>query len=178
MGQEQQQFLKLIYTQLRGELRLSAPDVTAAIDAAQSIDEVEALLAQINLSLDQVVTLLEFGTNRQYSDWVPASAPLSALRVVTISNGELVYADSSNVSHAHSVLGLLLQATSTGQQIRVLTDGPVMDAAWNWSLLSPIWLGNSGNLVQTPPNSGFQLQVATAVMPISLEFKIQEPIIL
>lgn len=172
------QFLQLIYTQLKGEFKLSVPDVRTAIDASQSIDEIEAALAQINLSLDQMVALLETGTNRQYSDLFPASAPLSALRVVTISNGELVYADSSNVSHAYSVLGLLLQSTSTGQQVRALTDGPVMDAAWAWSPLLPVWLGNAGYLTQTAPTSGFQLQVATAVTPISLDFEIQEPIIL
>lgn len=113
-----------------------------------------------------------------YSAEYPAAATLSALRVVAVDAGALVYADSANPDHAFKVLGLLSAAVSSGSKAQAITEGAWTDPSWNWDPSIPIWLGANGTLTQTPPESGFLLQVATASSPQTIEFEIQEVILL
>lgn len=117
--------------------------------------------------------------NALYSNPYPSSANLSALRVVRLTaSGELAYASSADQTHAFTVLGLLTVAIALGQSTTVLQEGGFADDNWSWTLGTPIWVGVDGALTQVPPESGFLLQVAIPKTPTSIEFEIQEPILL
>lgn len=113
-----------------------------------------------------------------YSPEYPASVALSALRVVRVADGQLAYASSDSPSHAFTVLGILASAVAQGANAAPLTEGTLTDSAWAWTVGTPIWLGVAGQLTQTPPTSGFLLQVAIAKTPTQIDFEIQEPTIL
>jgi hypothetical protein len=114
----------------------------------------------------------------QYTSPIVASANLSALRIITTnSEGQLIYADSQS-SQPSPAIGILLAAVMAGNSIRVLTSGIVSDAAWNWVVNQPLFLGIDGTLTQTPPETGVLLQVATPITPQQINFEIQEPIFL
>lgn len=117
--------------------------------------------------------------NALYSNAYPAGASLSALRVARLNaDGELDYASSAVQAHAFTVLGLLTSAITTEESARVLQEGGFADESWTWTLGTPIWLGVDGVLTQTPPESGFLLQVAIPKTATSIEFEIQEPVML
>lgn len=110
----------------------------------------------------------------------PASASLSALRVVRLNgSGELEYADSSIAAHAFSVAGILPGAVSSGSSIAPITEGTIADVNWSWTIGQPIFLGANGQLTQAPQSeSGFILQVAIPLTATSIDFEIQEPVLL
>lgn len=115
----------------------------------------------------------------QYSDLLPAATALSALRIVaTNPAGQLIYASSNNSDHAFRVVGLLANAVALGESARALTDGPISDPTWNWTVGQPVFLGINGTLTQVPPETGFSVQVAIPVTSTQLDFEIQEPILL
>lgn len=118
----------------------------------------------------------------QYTQPIAAATTLSALRVVRTNDandsGLLVYASCDRVEDAFAVLGLLDLAVAGGESVRVLIDGIVTDAMWSWSRSQPVWLGVGGTLTQTAPTEGFLLQVATVINAQTLDFEIQEPILL
>lgn len=119
------------------------------------------------------------GTGQQYTADLVAGIPISALRMVTLNeSNQLIYADSTILAHAFKLIGISLEALTTGQSTQILTDGSWSDGSWNWDTSKPIWLGVDGVLTQTPPNTGFIVQVAIATTATSIDFEIQEPVIL
>ncbi|MBE9178586.1 hypothetical protein IQ268_08445 [Oculatella sp. LEGE 06141] len=105
-----------------------------------------------------------------------AAVALSALRMVAIdSNGNLIYADSSNLAQMFSVVGLVRSAVEAGAAVPVLVEGLFSDAAWNWIPGLPIFLGINGTLTQTPPTSGFLLMVGMVISPTQIFIQQQEP---
>ena len=111
---------------------------------------------------------------------IEAAVGMSALRVVAArsSDGRLIYASATNPAHAFTVFGLLRSSVTASEPVAVLTEGQVSDSSWNWSIGSPIFLGANGTLTQNAPQSGFLIQVATPITPHTIEFEIQEPILL
>lgn len=109
----------------------------------------------------------------------PASATLSALRVVTLnSSNQWVYADKDTSSHVNTAISLLTTAVSSGSSVRPVLQGLVTDSSWSWSLDALLWLGANGLLTQAPPTTGFLRQVATVVSPTQINFNPQEGIAL
>jgi hypothetical protein len=115
---------------------------------------------------------------QQYSDPIPASTLILGLRVVVLVGGQLAYADAANPEHAFLLLGLVPTTINAGLRIRVLTEGEISNPGWNWNLDLPIWLGSQGQMVQVAPTSGFLIQVATPKAPNSIQFEIQEAVLL
>ncbi|MEO0533243.1 MAG: hypothetical protein AAF215_05185 [Cyanobacteria bacterium P01_A01_bin.123] len=107
----------------------------------------------------------------------PASATLSALRVVTLnSSNQWVYADKDTSGHINTAIALLTTAVNSGSSVRPVLQGLVADSSWSWSLDTLLWLGANGLLTQTPPTTGFLRQLATIVSPTQINFNPQEGI--
>jgi hypothetical protein len=109
------------------------------------------------------------------SEPIRAAQTIEAGRMVAVEDYQLVYADSSNLNHAYSVLGLLTASVIQGQTTnQVHTHGPITLPEWNWLPNQPVFLGVNGVLTQTPPLTGFLQEVAQVITPQLLDFSLQE----
>jgi hypothetical protein len=111
-----------------------------------------------------------------------ASSNISALRVLTVDiNGQAIYADAANITHANKVLGISKQSIIQGQSVPIYDNEVVTDNAWTWTPDLPIFLGLNGVMTQTPPSlptSLFSLRIGVALSPTIAEIEVQEPLIL
>lgn len=107
----------------------------------------------------------------------PAGTILSALRVVYESQGRVYLLSADDESHAELVLGLTLTSSDQGASVAVMRAGAVDDLTWSWTP-GQVWLGEDGNLTQTPPAAGVDLSVGTAVSATRLILNLQQPLYL
>lgn len=115
---------------------------------------------------------------QQFSPEYPVNARIDGYSIARLSNGGLEYADSSDVNGAFSTVGMVVTSANFGSTSQVLLEGTVSNPAWDWTPDRPLWLGNSGQLTQTPPTSGFLQQVGVALSPNTINFELQEVIFL
>lgn len=101
--------------------------------------------------------------------------------VVLNSDGNAIYADSHNLTHAHKVLGITTGAASAGDTVTVQITGVLSEPSWTWTLDEPIWLGTNGILTQTPPEPTngdvFSLIVGFPTAANAAMISIQQPIL-
>jgi len=89
-----------------------------------------------------------------------ASATLSGHRaVVPDAVGGVIYADSSTLTHRDKTLGITTGAAGIGAAASIRTYGELNEPSWNWALDTPVFVGLTGLLTQTPPTSGFVQRV-------------------
>lgn len=110
---------------------------------------------------------------------VTAARPLSSNRMVMVTEtGKVDYADSSVVSHAGKVVGLITQGAVTNGTVQIIPLGVVMDSQWTWDPTKPdLYLGTEGRLTQTLPTSGFINRVGTVCTSTIVLIKVETPII-
>jgi len=105
------------------------------------------------------------------------SGAMSALRIVWEDADGLVHVlDKDDGDHITLIAGLTITATATAGDVTVQRAGPVDDDAWEWVASGPIWLGDSGIPTQTPPTTGYDVQIGYAVSPTRIYLDIQPPI--
>lgn len=105
------------------------------------------------------------------------SGSMSALRVVWEGSDGIVHAlDKDDGDHVGLIAGLTITATGTAGSVVVQRAGPVDDDAWSWVTSGLIWLGDSGIPTQTPPTTGYDVQIGYAVSPTRIYLDIQPPI--
>lgn len=111
---------------------------------------------------------------------VTAGENLGGHRVVATNGADAaVYASSLVLNQANMVLGMTTAAVSVGGDVNVIRQGEVEEPSWNWTIGSPVYLGNNGVLTQTLPNgAAFSLIVGFPVTPTKLFIALREPIIL
>lgn len=108
-----------------------------------------------------------------------AGTSLSGHRAVLLDDsGVLIYADSSTLSHAGSVLGVTLGAISSGESGDIVERGQIVEATWSWTPRAAIYLQPNGVLSQTPPSSGFVCVVGFAMTSTKMYVAVQPPVIL
>lgn len=110
---------------------------------------------------------------------VTAAIDLGGHRVVTLDGvGEARYADNTQSTHLHRVLGITLGAFNTGTLGTVMRLGEIIEPTWNWTLNQPIFLGTNGLLTQTPPVSPavFLQIVGFPILPTSMFVDLRDPI--
>lgn len=110
-----------------------------------------------------------------------ATTPIGGHRVLALdASGAVIYADNSTLAHAANLIGLSLNAASSGGAISVLRGGEVIEPTWTWTPLLPVYLGINGLLTQTAPvfPAAFSLIVGFPIAPDTLFFAVREPIIL
>lgn len=104
-----------------------------------------------------------------------AGENLSALRVVYELGGEVFYIDYLDTAHIELIRGVTVTSASAGGQVSVRMYGDIEDDSWSWDI-GVIWLGANGVLTQTPPTTGFDVRVGSAVSPTRVILSISEPI--
>ncbi len=105
---------------------------------------------------------------------VPAGATIHGHRVVRAEGGSLYHPDPATAAHADQVIGIALQAGSAPAPVLVRAHGQITEASWSWAE-GPIWCGADGQLTQTPPPTGWLLQVARVVSPTTITVDIDTP---
>lgn len=110
---------------------------------------------------------------------VTAHANLSGHRVVKQRpDGTVDYADPSTPGDKNLPLWLTLTAIAVGATGDVQVAGEVTEPTWNWTAGLPLYLTPSGTLSHTPPNSGFIVQVASALSSVLIFWDPKVPIAL
>jgi hypothetical protein len=105
---------------------------------------------------------------------VTAGEALGGDRAVFVStaDGKAYYADKSAAA-CRTLCGLTTGAAALGALVTVQTDGVVENIAWAWAGTDPVFLGATGLLSQTPPASGYVMQVGVPVGSTKLRIEPQ-----
>lgn len=104
-----------------------------------------------------------------------AGETISALRAVYELDRQVFLLDQADAAHIDFLLGITLNAADISTPVNVQRSGVLDDASWRW-LPGRVWLGADGLLTQTPPTSGFDLAIGTAVSPTRITLNLQDPI--
>lgn len=104
-----------------------------------------------------------------------AAQNISAYKVVGLDSlGQAYLVDSSVLADQYTVAGIAMFSALTGDPLNIITDGLLVTGAL-WTPGAK-FLGAAGILTDTPPTSGFFLQVANAPNPSELIVRPQAPI--
>lgn len=173
------QEINLIYQPRTIELKLAEPNTIGPAGAtvvSASVNNSNDL--QLVMSDARVITVqgFKFATGNQSIEETLSSESLSALRIVSRSANNIIYADSNILNTAFTVLGITL--TSGTGSLLILRDGTVEDPAFNFTPLQPLFLNTLGFFSHTPASTGFSIQVGTALTQTKMMVAIGIPIIL
>lgn len=83
-------------------------------------------------------------------------------RVVRSDNGLIYAVDNTDDTHAAQVVGVALNAATSGNPVTVRAVGYMEDGTWTWAN-GVIYCGAAGQLTQTAPVTGWFLEVARVV---------------
>ena len=106
---------------------------------------------------------------------VPAGETIHGHRVVRADGGALFHPEPGTAAHADQVVGIALQSGDAPAPLLVRAHGQITEASWSWAP-GVIWCGADGQLTQSPPASGWLLQVARVVSPTTITVDIDTPI--
>ena len=73
---------------------------------------------------------------------------ISAHRAVYSHNGSVWYADPNSPDTACETVGVTTHAALLGEQIQIMTAGPLEDVSFSFDVTKPIFIGPEGRLVQ------------------------------
>jgi len=108
-----------------------------------------------------------------------AGEALGGHRGVIVGNdNRLYYADQSNLAHFNRVLGITTGAAGENDPAIVRVGGIMTEPSWAWDLDKFIYLGQNGLLAQTPPGTGFLLEMGWPINPTSMMVDIKLPLFL
>ena len=110
---------------------------------------------------------------------VTAGQDIGGHRLVLLNaQGDAIYADARQLSHAEVVVGLTVFAAVQGQSIDIVRVGIVEEPSWSWVADQPVYLGLDGVPTQTlPPGALFGLVVGFPITPTKLFMSIKPPIV-
>lgn len=104
-----------------------------------------------------------------------ADGAVSALRVVVLDAGGLNYAQP-DAADVFRLVGISKTSGASGSDITVVTGGSMYEATWNWDTTKPIYLAADGVLTQTPPPSGWHVEVGHPYSATRIIVDIKDPI--
>lgn len=108
-----------------------------------------------------------------------AGETLSGHRVVIVGDDGLIYyADKGVDAHKHKVLGITTGAANSGATATIHSYGAITEPSWIWTMGLPVWLSTQGQLTQTPPTSGFILEIGFPLSATTLFVDIDKAITL
>lgn len=91
-----------------------------------------------------------------------AGETLLARKAVCIKNGKLYYADYTDTTTVN-VIGITKESGSIGDRVKVFVFGDIEDSEFNFDTTKYIFVGENGNLIQTPPISGYSGLIAKPI---------------
>lgn len=159
------------------------------------IPQGDAVCAEIHTSLNYLVEVeketlvIEFpdtvviqeGTgNSENSESIicshEAGEQINVNRAVSIgTDGRIYHADKDDDELVCDIVGVTRQSGSIGSQVEIIKFGKLMGATFG-PIGANLYLGNVGQLTETPPTSGMWLYVGTQVGATEFFVKIGEPI--
>lgn len=162
------------------------PTITVTTNNSEKIVSVvrsSDTITQINRVTDIVSEVIkgEKGDPGNTDIIIPVSPDnFSGHRAVANDNVHtIVYADCNILKHRNTFFGITVNAANTGEPLTIRRLGVIEEPSWNWVTDEPIFLGNSGYLVQTPVSGElFSLIVGFAKSPTSILVAPREPITL
>lgn len=97
-----------------------------------------------------------------------AGETISGQRAVRFDTAGTVWlADKDSVAFAPHTAGIITGAVVIGEIATVLLQGKFDEVSWTWTQ-GPIWLGDDGQLTQTPPTTGVLVQIGLALKATSI----------
>jgi len=122
----------------------------------------------------------------------PASDPdptdMAFVAAETVSGGRVVwydpaapgwrYASHLNPAHMGVSLGVTLGAIMAGATGSARMYGIMTDPAWSFPAPVTLWLGDAGNLLMSPPSTGFLREVARAIEPNRIIVEPEAPVVI
>lgn len=110
---------------------------------------------------------------------VTAGQDIGGHRLVLLNaQGDAIYADARQLSHAEVVVGLTVFAAVQGHSIDIVRVGIVEEPLWSWVADQPVYLGLDGVPTQAlPPGALFGLVVGFPIAPTRLFMSIKPPIV-
>ena len=107
-----------------------------------------------------------------------AGENLGGHRAICTIGGFIRHADSIVQAYGVAVLGITLDACSSGGTCKYAVFGRVVEQSWSWNTSLPVYAGRYGVLTQIPPTSGFCIVIGTPIDSKTLLVKVGEPILL
>jgi len=105
-----------------------------------------------------------------------AGENMGAYKLVRIDLGTAYLADKDDIANIGEVLGLTTAVSTTGNPVTIQTGGEISDTSWTWSKGS-VFMGDSGELTQTPPTVGVLQKVGTVLTATSILIDIDDPVL-
>lgn len=106
-------------------------------------------------------------------DSIIAGAILSANKVIIANDsGQAVVADKDVDGDRSRVLGLTQSSASLGASVKYTISGIHTNDTWTWTMGMPVFLGNTGELTQTVPTTGFLMVIGFPVSATKLNVRI------
>lgn len=94
---------------------------------------------------------------------IPAGEVLSQYRVVYASGGKAYHADNTTFNTDDKIIGLVYNDAVLNEMSDVFIAGAIINNNWNFSD-GRVFLSTEGQVTQTLPSTGFQIQIGIAVM--------------
>ena len=114
---------------------------------------------------------------RTIVDTYIAGEAISALKIVRLDSPTTVkIGDSSSTYEDAKVIGVAISAAALGVNIDVQSFGELNDAFFSFPLNAPLYLSPTGTITDTPPTSGYNVQIGHSLGAGSIFVKVQEPI--
>lgn len=108
-----------------------------------------------------------------------AGQNLSGDRAVVLDDsGEAVYASNDDLTHLGRRVFLTAGAALDGDDVDLISEGPVVEGSWSWTPGEPLYLGAGGALTQVAPSSPaeFSLLIGYALAADTIFFDPKMPI--
>ncbi|RTL04473.1 hypothetical protein EKK58_10450 [Candidatus Dependentiae bacterium] len=106
-----------------------------------------------------------------------AGMVISAMKLVYCDiTGNVFVADNEDVFDKALVVGMALNAASTGNNVEVLIFGIYENPSWSWTANDLLFLNTNGNITSVPPVVGYQTTIGKALSSTSILINIKDPI--
>lgn len=107
---------------------------------------------------------------------LPASGSIGGHRAVSVGFDFIAgYADKDS---APLVFGVSTGAVNDGDNVTIQISGEMTESSWSWVPGVPLFLGSSGLITQTPPETGHLVVIGSAVSATKIIINIDQPVTL
>jgi hypothetical protein len=116
----------------------------------------------VSVVLENVRLVTTAGSSSSFLISAVAAESMSALRAVYRAADGFRLADANDAARVN-VVGITTTSASIGASVDARIFGEMVDNGWSWVVNQKIWLGASGQLTQTIPSVGYQVEIGIAV---------------